>query len=115
MLNKKQKIWLYIFGAMFLIPEILFLNIVSSIFALLNNFSATGIKAPISYIFDSQIFYNNPSYVLALISIEWVGVLGMLIVSIKNKKNIIAILLTIVLIILSIVFGLGYMVSHMGF
>ena len=118
-MTKIQKIWMWIFIAMFAIPEILFYFTPLSILSFINNFSETNIK-PIAYSFvNPQFFTDNPIYLLLFLAIEWLGVLGLLIMSIKSKKKILSILLGIIILWLSflipISFILIYVFSTMSF
>ena len=110
-MTKIQKIWLWIFVAMFAIPEILFSFTPLSILSFINNFSETNIK-PIAYFFvNPQFFTDNPICLLFFLAIEWLGVLGLLIMSIKSKKKLFIILLSIVLLWLSFIFFVGYVIG----
>ena len=113
MLKKSQKIWLTIFGAMFLIPEILFFTTPLFILSFINNFSETKLFPPIYYIISQQFFTNHPNYLLLAIGIEWLGLLGLFIMSIKVKKIILITVFAILLIWIFIVFGLTNMFIHM--
>ena len=72
---------------MFAIPEVLFLTTPLSILSFVNNFSETNIKAPIYFLINSQFFTDHPIYPLSAVAIEWIGILGLLIISIKCKKK----------------------------
>jgi len=109
MLTKKQKKWLWVFIAMFAIPEILFLITPLSILSFVNNFSATNITAPIYYIISQQFFVDNPAYLLLAIAIEWLGVVGILITSAKRRKKVFVVISAIFLLWLFIIFGLTNM------
>lgn len=111
-MTKMQKIWLWIFIAMFAIPEILFYFTPLSILSFTNNFSQTNIK-PIAYFFiNSQFFTDNPAYVLFFLAVEWFGVLGLLAMSIKFKKKIFIILLSIFMLWLSFLIISFLIIQH---
>jgi len=111
MSSKLQKILLSIFAAMFFVPEILLFTTPSSILSIANNFSEMNIKIPISYLINYQFFVDNPIYPLLIIVVEWVGILGLFILSIKSNKKILAILLGAVLLWLSFILFVGYVVG----
>jgi len=110
-MEKMQKIWLWVFGAMFVVPEIVFSFIVLSI----SNFLGKNFDSLYSLGIKANIFPNNSVYLFVALAIEWIGVLGLLITSIKLRKYIIAILVGMILIWLSLVFFYLYGVSNMGF
>ncbi|MFH1967956.1 MAG: hypothetical protein ABIJ84_01055 [bacterium] len=114
MMTKKQKAWLWVFIAMFAVPEILFLITPLSILSFINNFSEANIKAPIYYIISQQFFTDYPVYVLLAMIIEWLGVLGLLIYSFRSHRKATGILLVILLAWLSILIYLGYVFSTMS-
>ena len=105
MLSKKQKILLSIFGAMFLIPEILFF-ITPSFISVMNGKSFSKIS---SLIVNYSIFFSHPFYLLTIIAIEFIGVLGLMILFIKFNKKIWAILAFIFLLWLLFAFLIEYM------
>ena len=111
MLPKTQKIWLWISGAMFLVPEILWGN-------LLKIFKISFL--PIYK--NVQIFTDNPSVAFLIIITEIIGVSG--IIYLLNKKDsevsikfryVSNILLVIILLILLISLYLSYGVSQINF
>jgi len=104
MLSKMQKIWLGIFGAMFLIPEILFSTIPSSIV----NYSGKDFLTLVSFFIDSRFFINNPGLFFITLLIEIVGLIGLLVLSIENKKIVLSIILIIILIWLFFISFLSY-------
>ncbi len=112
-MSKVQKIWLWVFVAMFVVPEILFYFTPLSILSFLNNFSETNIKSPIYYVVGQQFFTDHIGYLLLAMGIEWFGILGLLIMSIKFKKKILIIGLAILLLWFSAIFGIVNMLSHM--
>jgi hypothetical protein len=106
-MSKIQKIWLWIFGAMFLIPETLFLTTPSSII----NYTGKDFLTLIPLFVGERFFINNPSYFLSVLVIELVAIMGLLIMSIKNRKTIFSIFLIFILFWLLFVFFLGYVSS----
>ena len=105
-----QKIWLGIFGAMFLIPEVLFSIIPSSII----NYSGKDFLTLVSFFVDNRFFINNPSFFFLTLLAEFIALVGMLVLSIKNKKIVFSIILIIILIWLFFVSFLGYISSTMS-
>ena len=109
MLSKKQKVWLWIFGAMFLIPEILFSGIASLIALLfgkeLGSLYSIGI--------NKNIFPDSSLVLILGIAVEFIGALGLFIFSFKNKKFILTFLMGVVLVILFILFAYIFSVSNM--
>ena len=114
-MTKIQKVWLGIFLAMFIVPEVLFSFLVSTIFSLL------GRKFYFIYqlFIKEQFFTDNPAYLFISICIEIIGLLGLLMFNIKyNKskaKQIYSILLVFVLICLCVIFYIGYSISNISF
>src|ERR1700733_3660126 len=90
MMSKMQKTCLWIFGAMFLVPESIFLILPSSI---VNYFLGRDLLNIYSLFFDSHFFINNWFYFPKVLGIEFIGLLGLLIISIKSKKKELTILL----------------------
>lgn len=107
MLSKVQKIWLWIFGAMFVVPEVLFFTTPMLIRAIYGE-SFYNLS---SFIVNYRIFFSYPFYLLTIISIEILGVFGSLIISIRSNKKIISILLGIILFWLLFIFLLVYATS----
>lgn len=114
MMSKIQKIWLYIFGAMFLVPEILFFNIPLAVDAFLTNFSEVRIKSPIYYIIDSQFFTDYPSFLIIALFIEWLGVLFLTILLAKLGKKSLAIIFGIISLFILFILYLAYAFSKMS-
>ena len=104
MLSKKQKVWLWVFGAMFLIPEILFFT-TSSLIASMNGKSFSKIS---SFLVNYGVFFDSPFYLLAIITVEWIGALGLIILSLKSNKKFLAIVPFLVLLWLSYNFIIVY-------
>lgn len=105
----KHKIWMWIFIAMFAVPEILFSFLLSII-----DFSGKNIIPLYSFIISHQFFIDNSIYLLIANFIEWLGALGLIIISIKHNKKILAFLLAIILLWLSVELYFGYAISNMG-
>ncbi len=101
-----QKIWLWIFGAMFIIPEILFSFVLSIL-----DFLKVNINPLIYFFINNQFFIDHPIYLLFANAIEWAGVLGLLVMSIKSKKIVFIFLLTAILLWLSLDFYFGYVLT----
>jgi len=102
-MTKMQKKLLWLFGAMFLIPEILFSIILSSIV----NYSGKDFLTLTSIFVDSRFFINNPTYFLIILIIELIGITGLLFLSIKNRRKIMSTILIIILLWLIFIFFLG--------
>ena len=92
---------------MFALPEIFFSFVVLSIV----NFSKEIISPLYSLVIKEQFFIDHSIYLLVVNAIEWLGVLGLLITSIKFNKKITAIILGIILLWLSLVIFVGYVVG----
>ena len=105
-----QKIWMWIFIAMFAIPEILFSIILSSII----NYHGKDFLTLSSLFVNGRFFINNPFYFFITIIIEMIGVLGLLVISVKTKKIIFIILLGIILLWLLLIFFLGYVSNNIS-
>lgn len=106
-MTKKQKVWLGIFLAMFVVPEVLFSFITVSLAQLL------GKTAP-SFLFDlhRQFFIDHPVYLIGALAIELMGVLSLLIFNFKHKKiKAVSVALAIIFLWLSVIFYVGYMLS----
>jgi hypothetical protein len=114
MMTKIQKTWMWVFIAMFALPEILFFNTPLALISLSSNFSASDINPPIYFLINPQFFIDYPVFSLLVMIIEWLGVLGLFVISIKFSKKIPAILLGIILLWLSVELYLGYIISSMS-
>jgi len=76
-MTKIQKIWMWIFSAMFLIPEILWGNLIKVF------------KISFLPVYKNiQFFINNPPVAFLVIIVEIAGITG--IIYLLNKKNIIS-------------------------
>lgn len=109
MLSKLQKIWLWIFGAMFLVPEILFLNIFSYVSVIF--FSK---EIPTIFSLISKNYSFSPVVFLFIVAIEILGVLGLFIFFIKLNKKTLSILAGIVLLWLLFIFWFINALSHIS-
>lgn len=98
MMTKIQKIWMWVFGAMFALPEILFLNIMSFVIYFL------GGSIPTIFSLISNGYHISPTYFLIILSIEIFGVLGLFILSIKFNRRLFAVLLGIIFLWLVFIF-----------
>lgn len=114
MISKTQKIWLWIFGAMFLIPEILFLNIPVSISSFLNNFSESSIKSPIYYFFSEQFFTDHQAYIMWELYVEFIGALCLSILLFLTNKKIIATVMAILTLAIFLLICFINSLSHMS-
>ena len=80
MITKIQKIWLWIFGAMFIVPEILWSPILTYI---LPFFLGSSYKFRDSFIFSG---YSSSLITSLIIFIQFIGVLFFTIILYKNKE-----------------------------
>ena len=111
MLSKLQKIWAWIFGAMFIVPEILWGNITKSL-----HFSFLPIYRSV------QLFTDNPILAFAVIIMETFGIIG--IIYLLNRggfliplivKYISNIVLGIILLLLLLSLCLTFVVTQISF
>jgi len=81
MISKVQKIWLWIFAGMFLVPEILWSPVLTYVlpFSLGN-----GYKFRNSFIFSG---YYSPSITTLVMLFQFLGVLLFTVILYKNKEN----------------------------
>ena len=107
MMSKTQKIWAWIFGAMFVVPEVLFLVIPSSII----NYSNKLFLTLVTPFFDSKLFINSPKIFFVVLILELVGVLGLFVISVKSKKKLISVLLVVIFLWLAFLLFLAYISS----
>jgi hypothetical protein len=101
-MQKSEKVWLWASLAMFLVPEILFFTSPALIMSL-NGKSFSEIN---SLVIRYDIFFDYPVYLLIIIAIEFLGILSLLIFSIKKRKILFAVLLFSILIWLFFIFAL---------
>ena len=93
---------------MFVIPEVLFSFLLSS----LAGFSNKTFLALYTLFIKPQFFTDHPLYLFFLLLVECLGVLILLVINIKYKNNkIISVLLSILLFWLIFVLFMGYVVS----
>jgi hypothetical protein len=79
-----------------------------------NNFLGMSID-PLIYSFVSKRFFiDYPIYLIIFMLVEWIGILGLSIFSVKFKKPIFYITLIIILLWLSFVLCISYIYSHMS-
>jgi len=84
MMTKKQKIWMWIFVAMFAIPEILWSPVLNFYYEFLQS-SWTSNVHPIRYNFLQNS--DNLNYLKLVVFLQLVGLLGVLFFTLKNKNN----------------------------
>ena len=112
---KKQKVWLGVFLAMFIVPEVLFSFLISSIASLF------GYIFPSLYTFfiNPQFFVDHAIYLFGFLFMELLGVLGLLVLNFKfnegKYRKIITAILGLIFISLSIIFYLGYIIANISF
>jgi hypothetical protein len=116
MLSKMQKTWLWVFGAMFVVPEALFFTTLNMIQAV----HGKSFSELTSWLISYRIFFEHPGYLLTIIVIEGLGILGLLVMNFKiNKKYFIslpvAILLLGVLYWLYSIYAFVDVSSHINF
>ena len=105
-----QKGLLWLFGAMFLVPEILFLNLIS--FPLY--FMGIKFSAPVLLLIGSDYSFT-PFYFLSILGIEILGLFGMSFISFKLNKKILSLFLGIIIFLLCVIFYFVYGASRMSF
>jgi len=98
-MTKTQKIWMGIFLAMFLVPEVLFLNIIY----FSAYFLGGSIVMPISLMLGANYTVSSFFFLLAL-AVEIVGTIGLSVLSIKANKKVAAVLFMIISIWLIFIF-----------
>lgn len=111
MLSKVQKTWLWVFGAMFVVPEALWGNIVKIL------------KLSFLPIFRSPKFFaQNPKLAFAVIIIEAIGIIGVIYLINRSALNLSKIfkyifntILVIILLVLLLSLYLSYGVSQIHF
>ena len=99
MMTKKQKIWMWIFLAMFIVPEILWSPVGNFYYELLQSSESGGTHPFRNNFLQNSDNLNNLKFV---IFIQFIGLLLFLIYLIKNKKEFNTILRYISMIFLSI-------------
>ena len=111
MITKKQKIWMWIFLAMFIVPEILWGNIIKVL------------KVYFLPIYKStQFFTNKPMIAILIIIIEITGMFGIFYLLNKKSSEItiklryaLNVVLIIILLIISRSLFLSYAISQISF
>jgi len=94
---------------MFVFPEIIFSFIMLSIV----NFSNENMRPLYSLIIKEQFFIDHPIFLILFMAIEWIGILGLFLLSIKLNRKLLSILLGIILLWMSFVFYIGYIVNFL--
>ncbi len=111
-MNKYQKIWIWIFLGMFLIPELLFSPVISFVLFLFG----IDLNYLMTKFVNQQFFTDNQIFIFIAVMVELLGVLGLLILNIKfnkNKlKNLYSILLFLLIILLTFIFYVGLSFRH---
>ena len=114
-MTKSQKIWLGVFLAMFIVPEVIFSFLISSLASLFSFGFSPLYKAFI----NPQFFIDHPGYLYIFLLIEWFGVLGLLILNAKHNfgkyRTLGTVALSILLVLLIIIFYIGYAISNINF
>lgn len=106
-MTKIQKIWLGISAAMFVVPEVLFSFLFSSVAQLFGKTFPS-----LLYIPNQQFFTDHPTYLFFALFVELLGVLFLLILNLRNKKGkFLSVLLFIILLWLAVVFYIGYAIA----
>jgi hypothetical protein len=110
-MTKMQKIWMWIFIAMFAAPEILWGDLIKLA------------RIPLLPIFRNfQFFNDNPNFAYLVIVVEMVGILGVIYLLNKdhlglklNIRYIINVILFIILVALVLSLGFSYIISQISF
>ena len=103
-MTKLQKVWMWLSLAMFLVPEVLFFTTP----ALLMSFSGESFSQISSLVINYKFFLNYPIYLLIVIVVEFLGVLGLFLLSIKSNKILTTILSFAILLWLIFIFAIVY-------
>lgn len=111
MISKIQKTWLWVFGAMVILPEVLFSPIISfTLFLTKINFNSLyslGVKA--------SLLPDSLTWLLAAIIIELIGSGGLFILNLKLGQKGFMILFGLAFVYLCFILFFVYSLSHMGF
>ncbi len=83
-MTKTQKIWMWVFLAIFLIPEVLW----SPIINVLTSFFGNGKNNPQIFRKNFLTLYANENLLKIVITVQLIAILLFLFKIIKNKKNI---------------------------
>ena len=106
-MTKIQKIWLGVFLAMFVAPEVLFSFLLSSVAQLFGRTFPSILYSP-----NQQFFTDHPIYLFFALAVELLGVFLLLIFNFQHKKNkFVSALLLIIFLWLVIVFYIGYIIA----
>jgi len=103
-MTKTQKIWLWIFGLMFVVPEILFITTP----ALIMSIAGKSFSEISSFVINYSSFLKYPLLLLLIVVVEWIGVFGLFVLSIKINKKLLAILFGVILLWLFFIFVIVY-------
>lgn len=112
-MTKKQKVWLGIFLAMFIVPEIIWGTLVNALTSILH----IDIH---SVVLDALFFSHHPGYAYLIILMEIIGLSGLLVLNMRgayNKivRNFINIIMVILLLSLILLLFLNFSISNMSF
>lgn len=98
-MTKTQKIWLYVFLAIFIVPEILWSPVVN----ILNSLLQSGQRYPQEFRENFLLNNQNENLLRLTITIQLIGIALLLVSIIKNRKSINNILFWLLLIVISLV------------
>ena len=102
MLSKIQKIWLWIFGGMFIVPEVIWSPVINLIYNLLQNSNNAKILRP-NFLTDTDNLY----ILLYVLCIQFIGILGSAIIITRGKMSFkFKILLVLPMLVLLLITGL---------
>ncbi len=111
-MTKKQKTWLLIYALMFIVPEVLFSFVASSTLFLF------GVNSQILFnkLTHINLFLDYQLYFFLALLIEIIGILGLLVSTLKFNKSkfkwIICFFLFILFVIAIIIFYAAYYMRH---
>ncbi len=115
-MTKIQKIWLWVSIVMLIIPEIFFSFIISFFTDLLH---LSNFPSLYEYFIKPQFFIDNSIYLFVALSIECLGMLGLLICNIKfnhhRYKLVLTVITTLILVFLLFIVYLAYAISNISF
>jgi len=104
-MTKTQKIWMWIFGAMFLIPEILWSPVLNFYYEFLQTSKTSYVQSLRNGFLQNP---DNINFLRITILVEFIGVLLFLFLLVKNKnllRGTIKYILIILFLVLALVFG----------
>jgi len=113
-MTKIQKIWLWIFIAMFAIPEILWSPVINFIYIFVKN------SDPAQLFRVNFLTEAGPSFLYrAIVLVQLIGICGFLFIIVKNTKNIFKkwqyyILLVLGLILVLLTFFVFYLITFLN-